>query len=174
MFRIVIVVSAIVLIPGYANPAFGQSSTPIASAPSKAADTAPVNPAVVPDTSDDRVPADSFIAVDSQPEMTYQMPPKYPKADMQAGTTGKVWVKLLVNRQGLPRKAVVLKLEQGATDAMGKSAVEAAMQNRFQPAKVKGKPVACWVTYAVSFRLSDKQPTDSSSTKGSDKPAPKK
>ena len=168
MVRVLVAVSLTGLILGISNPSFGQAP------PAKTADTTPVKQPVVADSSDDRLPADSFISVETQPVMIYQSNPTYPKVDKEAGATGKVWVKVLINRQGLVRKAVVLRLEPGATEAMGKSAVEAAMQNRFQPAKVKGKPVACWVTYAISFVFADKKPADSSSTKGTEKPAPKK
>lgn len=168
MSRLGTAIAATALVIGLTQVVAGQASpSQRGGAPEKKEVQA--KPIIVADTSDDRLPADSFVAVDSVPEMIFQSAPVYPKADLKAGTSGKVWIKAMVNRQGLVRKAFVLKLEQGATDAMGNAAVDAALQNKFRPARSKGRSVACWVTYAVSFVLNESKPTDSSSAKSDKK-----
>jgi TonB family protein len=124
--------------------------------------------AVVADSSDDRLPADSFVALDSVPQCIQQTQPVYPKADFEAGRTGIVWIKLLINRQGLVRRSLVLKLN-GATEAMGKAATDAALGWTFRPAVLKGKAIACWVSMKVQFTIKEREPEDSTATKKSPK-----
>jgi TonB family protein len=124
----------------------------------------PSTPAVI-DTSDDNLPVDSFRVLDTVPELIFRENPEYPEADRQAGRSGKVWIKLLVSKQGLVRKAFVLKREEG-TDAMDSVTIAAALKWVFKPAVVNGKPVACWVTTPISFVIGPKH--DSTATKPSD------
>jgi TonB family protein len=113
------------------------------------------------DSADIGLATDSFISVDSMPEMISQVAPIYPIEEKSKGNEAEVWVRVLVGRSGSVLKATVMKPETG-TESFQKAALDAAMQNKFKPATVKGKPVAIWVTYKVNFVLSDKATTPKS------------
>lgn len=110
------------------------------------------------DSAEVAMQADSFIAVESMPEMLTQVGPVYPKAEKEKGIEAVVWIKALVGSSGNVLKAMTLKSE-GVPDPFQRSALDAALQNRFKPAVAKGRPVAVWVTYSVNFVLSDKGAT---------------
>jgi TonB family protein len=110
------------------------------------------------DSTDDNLPADSWVKLDSVPEITNQAQPIYPEKDREAGITGKYWVKMLINKQGFVRKATILKGE-GGSDGLAEAALAAARKWTFRPGIVDGKPQACWVTTSVVFTLKDKLDT---------------
>lgn len=110
------------------------------------------------DSAEVAMQADSFIAVESMPEMLTQVSPVYPKAEKEKGIEAVIWIKALVGSSGNVLKAMTLKSE-GVPEPFQRSALDAALQNRFKPAVAKGKPVAVWVTYSVNFVLSDKGAT---------------
>lgn len=110
------------------------------------------------DSAEVAVQADSFIAVESMPEMLTQVSPVYPKAEKEKGIEAVIWIKALVGSSGNVLKAMTLKSE-GVPEPFQRSALDAALQNRFKPAVAKGKPVAVWVTYSVNFVHSDKGAT---------------
>jgi TonB family protein len=107
------------------------------------------------DSAEVSAPADSFVAVESMPEMLTQVSPVYPKEEREKGIEADVWIKALVGSSGNVLKAMTMKSE-GVPEPFLKAALDAALQNRFKPAVAKGKPVAVWVTYRVNFVLSDK------------------
>lgn len=99
--------------------------------------------------------AEAVTEVDQMPEMTYNEPPVYPDSARKAGVSGDVWVKALIGADGAVAEAEVAK---GSGDAsLDKAALTAAYKNRFKPASAKGKPVAVWITYKVTFTLNDKE-----------------
>lgn len=91
-----------------------------------------------------------FEIVDVEPAITSRANPVYPKEAVEKNLEGLVWLKVLVSDKGVPAKVEVLKsteriFEQAASDA--------AWQFRFTPGKIKGKPVACWVSIPFKFKL---------------------
>ncbi|MCK4572818.1 MAG: energy transducer TonB [candidate division Zixibacteria bacterium] len=101
---------------------------------------------------DDYLPApDEFVPVEIMPEMIYQHTPEYPRLAKQAGITGVVWVKALVDREGSVRRSMVGK--SSGTQALDEAAVAAAKHNKFKPGIQNGRPVNVWVTYKVTFTL---------------------
>ncbi len=103
---------------------------------------------------DDYLPApDEFVPVEIYPEMIHQVEPDYPRLARQAGITGTVWVKALVNEEGKVLKAIVAK--SSGTVSLDDAAVEAASKNQFKPGIQNGRPVKVWVTYPVEFTLSE-------------------
>jgi protein TonB len=96
-------------------------------------------------------PPDEFVPVEIYPEMIYQETPEYPRLAKQAGLEGTVWVKALVDKEGNVRDAQVAK--SCGTQSLDEAAVKAAFKNKFKPGIQNGRPVACWVTYKVDFRL---------------------
>jgi len=103
---------------------------------------------------DDYLPApDEFVPVEIYPEMIHQVEPDYPRLARQAGITGTVWVKALINEEGKVLKAIVAK--SSGTVSLDDAAVEAASKNLFKPGIQNGRPVKVWVTYPVEFTLSE-------------------
>jgi protein TonB len=96
-------------------------------------------------------PPDEFVPVEIYPEMIFQQTPDYPRLAKQAGITGVVWVKALVDKDGNVRDAIVGK--SSGTASLDEAAVQAAFKNKFKPGIQNGRPVAVWVTYKVEFEL---------------------
>ena len=92
-----------------------------------------------------------FIRKEIEPALVYQHTPKYPYLARQAGITGLVWVSVLVGEDGSVLKAIVGKTS-GST-SLDEAAVEAAYKNKFSPGIQNGRPIKCWVTYRVVFKL---------------------
>jgi len=107
---------------------------------------------VVDINDEDFLPApDDFVPVEIYPEMIYEYTPPYPRLAEQAGITGRVWVKALVDEEGNVIKSMLGKTS--GTPALDEAAVEAAYKNKFKPGIQNGRPVKVWVTYKVDFQL---------------------
>jgi len=98
---------------------------------------------------------DEFVPVEKPPQIVRRVMPKYPEMAMRAGLEGKVWVKILVDKEGKPRKAVVIK---STTEIFNEPACEAAMQFLFTPAVMNNGPVKVWVSIPFTFILKDAVP----------------
>jgi protein TonB len=92
----------------------------------------------------------TFIPVEKQPTVVSQPTPKYPELAQRAGIEGNVWVKILVDKEGKPKKAVVIKSD---AEVFNEEAKEAAMNSKFTPAVMNNGPVICWVAVQYKFRL---------------------
>ncbi len=104
--------------------------------------------------SEDYLPApDEFVPVEIYPEMIYYAEPEYPRLARQAGITGTVWVKALVDEEGKVLRAIVAK--SSGTACLDEAAIEAASKCRYKPGIQNGRPVKVWVTYAVEFILEE-------------------
>jgi len=82
--------------------------------------------------------------------------PVYPEDARKAGVEGRVLVEVLVTEDGAPAKVSVKQGVDGYP-SMGKSAVDAVRQWRFEPATRDGEPSDIEVTVPIEFRLSDKE-----------------
>jgi len=103
---------------------------------------------------EDYLPApDEFVAVEIYPEMVHHEEPVYPRLAKQAGITGTVTVKALVNEEGNVIKAIIYK--SSGTTSLDEAAVKAAYKNNFKPGIQNGRPIKVWVTYDVEFKLTD-------------------
>ena len=94
---------------------------------------------------------DEFVPVEIYPEMIFQQAPEYPRLAKQAGITGVVWVRALVDKEGNVRNSMVHK--SSGTASLDEAAVAAAYKNKFKPGIQNGRPVNCWVSYKVVFEL---------------------
>jgi protein TonB len=101
---------------------------------------------------DDDPSMDAFIPVEKQPQIVKRVMPKYPDMAVRAGLEGTVWVKILVDKDGLPKKAAVIKSTAELFDA---AAVDAAMGFVFTPAVMNNGPVKVWVSIPFKFLLKD-------------------
>ncbi|HWR82122.1 MAG TPA: energy transducer TonB [Candidatus Deferrimicrobium sp.] len=103
---------------------------------------------------EDYIPApDEFVPVEIQPEPISQPEPVYPRLARQAGITGQVWVKALVNEEGKVLKVIIAK--SSGTVALDEAAMEAAQKGQYKPAIQNGRPVKCWVTFPFDFKLNE-------------------
>lgn len=75
---------------------------------------------------------------------------QYPELAKKAGLEGKVVLRVLVRRNGSVKKYIV---ENSDSDLFNKSAGDAVMKTQFLPALQNGKPVACWLSVPISFKL---------------------
>jgi TonB family protein len=108
---------------------------------------------VVKSLSDDETPPADYVPYEKAPEAVRQVQPKYPDVATRAGLEGTVWVKIWVDRQGKPKKAVVQKSD---AEIFNRPATEAAMQWIFTPATTKNGPVSVWVSIPFRFKLEGK------------------
>ncbi len=95
---------------------------------------------------------DEFVAVEERPVKFQDAPLIYPEIARKAGIEGSVWVKVLVDRSGNVKDALIAK-ESGANAGFEEAALEAAKQCKWKPAMQNKQPVALWVTYEIKFQL---------------------
>lgn len=95
----------------------------------------------------------AVVPVGKMPEPVDMQPPAFPASMREAELEGLVYAKLLIGRDGVPRKGFIMKIEGGNED-MAKAALEAVRKWIFKPALVNGKPVEVWVVVPLKFRLS--------------------
>ena len=99
---------------------------------------------------DEEAPPADFVPVEKEPQVIKKVEPKYPELAMRAGLEGKVWVKIWVDKEGKPRKAVVIKSD---AEIFNEPSVDAAMQFLFTPAYMNNGPVSVWVSVPFKFKL---------------------
>lgn len=92
----------------------------------------------------------TFVPVEKFPEIVYSPTPEYPELARRAGITGKVYVKILVDKEGKPKKAVIFKSD---SDLFNDAAIAAAMKSAFTPAIQDNKPVTVWIVIPYKFTL---------------------
>jgi len=95
---------------------------------------------------------DEFIPVEKPPQIVTRVMPAYPEMAIRAGLEGTVWVKILVDRDGKPKKAVVVK---STSEIFDQAALDAAMKFVFTPAYMNQGPVKVWVSFPFRFKLKD-------------------
>ena len=98
---------------------------------------------------DEEEPPD-FVPVEKQPVPVKQVQPDYPEIARRAGVEGTVWVKILVDKEGKAKKAVVMKSD---AEIFNDPAIAAALQWVFTPAIMNNGPVAVWAAVPFRFKL---------------------
>jgi protein TonB len=91
-----------------------------------------------------------FVPVEKQPVPVKQVQPVYPEIARRAGVEGTVWVKILVDKEGKAKKAVVMKSDAEIFDEPAK---QAALQWVFTPAMMNNGPVSVWAAVPFRFKL---------------------
>jgi protein TonB len=74
----------------------------------------------------------------------------YPEVAKRAGIEGRVFVRVLVGKNGVPKKHII---EGSDSDLLNGAAAKAVMSAVFTPAIQNNKPVECWVSIPIIFRL---------------------
>lgn len=93
----------------------------------------------------------AFIPVEKQPVPVKQVQPEYPEIARRAGVEGTVWVKILVDKDGKAKKAIIMKSD---AEVFNEPALQAALQFVFTPAMMNNGPVAVWAAVPFRFKLS--------------------
>lgn len=96
---------------------------------------------------------DEFIPVEKEPFIDLnelQKKIKYPEIARRAGIEGKVEIRVLVGKNGKPKK---YRIERTDNEQLNKAAIDAVMSSVYTPAVQNNKPVQCWLTIPVNFRL---------------------
>jgi protein TonB len=93
---------------------------------------------------------DAFIPVEKNPIPVKEVKPEYPDLARRMGIEGTVWVKILVNKEGKVKKAVVIKSD---SELLNESSLQAALQWIFTPAVMSNGPVSVWVVVPFRFQL---------------------
>jgi protein TonB len=92
-----------------------------------------------------------FVSVEKEPYLDIrdlQSRVEYPEIARRANIQGKVLVRVLVGKDGIPKKSIV---EMSDSELLEPAAVKAIMKSVFTPAVQNNQPVACWVSIPVLF-----------------------
>ena len=95
---------------------------------------------------------DDFIQVEELPAVVKKGKLEYPESARKNGDEGSVWVKVLVDRGGSVRNAMVVKASM-CECGFEESALYGAINSKWKPAKQSGSPIMLWVTYEIKFQL---------------------
>jgi protein TonB len=97
-------------------------------------------------------PLDTFIAFETPPVQVILVKPVYPDLARRAGIEGKVWLRVLIDKDGKVRE---VRVEKSTNPNAGfeESAVAAAWLTVWKPAIANGLPISVPITYAVEFKL---------------------
>src|ERR1041384_1538564 len=93
----------------------------------------------------------AFIPVEKAPQIVKAVKPLYPDIARLSEIEGIVWVKVLSDKTGRPKKAVIIS--ETANGVFNQAAVDAAMQYRFTPAAMSAGPVQVWAAIKFGFKL---------------------
>jgi protein TonB len=99
---------------------------------------------------------DVFVALEKEPQFVNQVKPVYPEMARKAGLEGRVVVRVLIDKDGKPQKAQVIK--STGIEAFEEVAIDAVMKSSYSPAIQNGRPVKCWMTIPIKFSLNSGAP----------------
>jgi TonB family protein len=97
---------------------------------------------------------DESVKVDEHPKFVNIVQPEYPEEAKKNKITGKVYLKVLVDKEGIPQKAVVIKTDN---TLFNQPAINATMKSKFTPALLNKEPIAVWVVLPYKFTLDEKE-----------------
>lgn len=95
----------------------------------------------------------AFVPVEKEPYIDIKDLQKkvvYPDLAKRAGIEGKVNIRVLVGKNGMPKKHII---ESSDSDLLNDAAVRAVMSSVFTPAIQNNQPIDCWVSIPIVFRL---------------------
>ncbi len=94
-----------------------------------------------------------FIPVEKEPYIDIkdlQRKVVYPELAKRAGIEGKVNIRVLVGKNGVPKKHII---ESSDSDLLNDAAIKATMSSVFTPAIQNNQPIDCWVSIPIVFKL---------------------
>lgn len=102
---------------------------------------------------EDEPNAYDFIPVEKEPYIDIKELQKkvvYPELAKRAGIEGRVTIRVLVGKNGVPKKHL---LESTDSELLNDAAIKAIMSSVFTPAIQNNQPIDCWVSIPVVFKL---------------------
>jgi protein TonB len=146
------------------RPTFEEPVIKIPIDPVVAADTRPLDPPKITDSSGPLVkaeplppmpkvvpPAPVRVEAEFDPRYAHRLQPTYPASEERAGNEGRVTVRLRIGADG--RVKAVEKVA-AASDAFFRATERQALAHwRFRPATLDGRPIASSKVLSVTFRL---------------------
>ncbi len=87
----------------------------------------------------------------ARPQHHLNPPPDYPLILRQRGIEGTVWLRVRVDRSGLPEQIVLFKTS--GYRLFDEAALRAVARWHFKPARSQGTAMASWVEFPVRFTL---------------------
>ncbi|UZJ38341.1 TonB family protein [Prosthecochloris sp. SCSIO W1103] len=94
-----------------------------------------------------------WVHADIMPGFLHQEKPEYPETARIAGIEGKVFVIVMIGKDGKPSKAHVLKRTPPEQTIFDKPAIDAVMNSTYEPAMQNGEPIETWLTIPIRFSL---------------------
>ena len=95
----------------------------------------------------------SLSGVDRPPRRLSGAPPRVPGWARRARLEGKVTLRFIVTLEGRVTDVNIRRIE--GDERFGREASRALATWRFEPARRRGEPVACWCIKTINFTLSD-------------------
>lgn len=92
-----------------------------------------------------------FIPFEEKPVLVKEVKPEYPSLGKEAEIEGTVGLMVYVDVDGSVKNVVVTKPME--ISSFNRSAVEAAYECTFTPAKMSGQPVGVWISLPMNFVL---------------------
>ncbi|MEK7726904.1 MAG: TonB family protein [candidate division KSB1 bacterium] len=92
---------------------------------------------------------DEFIPYQVAPVIIKRVEPIYPELARKAGMQGKVWVKVLIDKEGKVKKAVIMQ----GIEIFHEAAISSVLQWVFKPAIQQDRPIAVWMAIPINFKL---------------------
>jgi protein TonB len=102
---------------------------------------------------DERDTVVEFIFCQNPPTVVSTPLCHYPEEARNAGIEGKVFVRVLIDEDGTPIRAEVVKRTPGDCTMFDKEATRIAMESKYTPGVQYGKNVRVWITLPVRFSL---------------------
>ncbi len=94
-----------------------------------------------------------FVPYDVMPQVVHVEPPIYPEEAKKDGIVGTVYVKILINNNGIPINALIAK---SSNPIFNEASLNAALASKFSPFKRKGHNQKMWVMVPFKFALRNK------------------
>ena len=92
-----------------------------------------------------------FFMVEAKPKLLHSVKPVHPEEAIRDSLAGKVFLKFIVNVDGLVSDVTVLRTI--GPEVFRQAAIDAISQFQFKPAEHNGKSVAVWMTQLIKFGL---------------------
>lgn len=89
-----------------------------------------------------------FVKVEKEPAVIQQVKPIFPDEAFKKGLAGKVVLRVLVGKDGKPKRTITVK---SSNKIFEQPAIDAVMKTLFAPAIQNGKPIMCWVSQPFNF-----------------------
>lgn len=94
-----------------------------------------------------------FVQASEPPSLVRQKTPRYPGLARDAGIGGKVFVAVLIGKDGKPQRANVIRRDPAGRTIFDEPAIESVMRSTYSPALQNGSPAEAWLTVPVRFKM---------------------